>query len=52
MAHGYWNKEGKFIETASLAEATDAWRKERGYKTGGVYDVGGGKVVDTRDAKS
>ena len=50
MAHGYYNLQGKFITTSSKAEATDAWRKERGYSTGGVYDVGGGEVVDTRRA--
>ena len=48
MAHGYYNLQGKFVTTASKAEATDAWRKERGYSTGGVYDMGGGEVVDTR----
>ena len=50
MAHGYYNLKGDFVTTATRAEATDAWRKERGYSTGGVYDVGGGEVVDTREA--
>ena len=49
MAHGYYNLKGEFVTTSSKAAATDAWRKERGYSTGGVYDVGGGEVVDTRE---
>ena len=50
MAHGYYNKKGEWVATSTKAEATDAWRKERGYSTGGVYDMGGGEVVDTRRA--
>lgn len=50
MAHGYYNLKGEFVTTASREEATNAWRKERGYSTGGVYDMGGGDVVDTRSA--
>jgi hypothetical protein len=49
MAHGYYNLKGDFVETATKEAATTAWRAERGYSTGGVYDVGGGEVVDTRD---
>ena len=50
MAHGYYNLKGDWVTTASREEATNAWRKERGYSTGGVYDMGGGDVVDTRSA--
>ena len=52
MAHGYYNLNGEFVETATREEATDKWREERGYSTGGVYDMGGGEVVDTRKVKS
>jgi len=52
MAHGYYNLKGEFVETATREEATTAWRKERGYSTGGVYDMGGGDVVDTRKVSS
>jgi len=52
MAHGYYNLKGEFVTTASREEATNAWRKERGYSTGGVYDMGGGDVVDTRKSPS
>ena len=48
VTHGYYNKEGKFITTATKAAATAAWREERGYNPIGVFDVGGGEVVDTR----
>jgi hypothetical protein len=48
MAHGYYDTKGNFIETATKAEATDAWRRERGYSTGGVYAMPGGEVIDTR----
>ena len=50
MAHGYW-KDGKFIKTDTKADAVNAWRKEHGYSTGGVYDMGGGRVVDARKKK-
>lgn len=50
MAHGWYDLNGKFHETATRAEATNAWRAERGYSTGGVYDMGGGDIVDTRGA--
>ena len=49
MPHGYWNKAGDFVPTDTKAEAVDAWRSERGYSTGGVYDMGGGEVIDTRN---
>lgn len=45
--HGYWNKSGDFVETASKEEATYAWRKERGYKAEGVFATDDG-VIDTR----
>ena len=48
VTHGYYNKEGKFIATTTKAAATAAWREERGYNPVGVFDVGGGEVVDTR----
>ena len=48
MAHGYYNLAGKFVTTFTLAEATAAWREERGYDPIGVFDVGDGEVVDTR----
>lgn len=51
MAHGYYNLKGEWVATATREEATTAWRKERGYRTGGVYDMGGGDIVDTRKAK-
>jgi len=50
--HGYTNLAGDFVNTNTLAEAVDAWRAERGYSTGGVYDMGGGEVVDTRNVQS
>ena len=46
--HGYWNKSGDFVETASKEEATYAWRKERGYKAEGVFATDDGGVIDTR----
>ena len=49
MPHGYWNKAGDFVPTDTKAEAVDAWRSERGYSTGGVYDMGGGEIIDTRN---
>jgi len=48
MAHGYYNLKGEFVKTATLEAATAAWREERGYEPLGVFDMGGGKVVDTR----
>ena len=48
MAHGYYNLKGDFVTTATKAAATAAWREERGYNPIGVFDVGGGEVVDTR----
>lgn len=32
--HGYYNLAGEFVKTATLEEATAAWRTERGYSTG------------------
>ena len=46
MAHGYYNLDGDFVETATLEEATAAWRAERGYEPLGVFDMGD-SVVDT-----
>ena len=48
MAHGYYNLQGDFVETATLAAATAAWREERGYEPLGVFDMGD-RVVDTRE---
>ena len=48
MAHGYYNLQGTFVTTATKAAATAAWREERGYNPIGVFDMGGGEVVDTR----
>ena len=44
--HGYWS-DGKFIETATLEEATYKWREEQGYEPSGVFKMPGGDV-DTR----
>jgi len=49
MAHGYYNLQGTFVTTSTQAEATNAWREERGYSTGGVYDMGGGNIIDARE---
>ena len=48
MAHGYYNLKGDFVETATKEAATAAWRAERGYEPLGVFDMGGGEVIDTR----
>ena len=49
MTHGYYNLDGDFIETGTLEEATAAWREERGFDPTGVFDMGDGEVVDTRN---
>ena len=49
MAHGYYNLQGTFVTTSTQADATNAWRAERGYSTGGVYDMGGGNIIDARE---
>ena len=46
MAHGYYNLNGDWVGTATLEEATAAWREERGYNPIGVFDMGD-HVVDT-----
>ena len=51
MAHGYYNLKGEFVATASKEEATYKWREERGYNPVGIYDMGGGEVIDTRKVK-
>ena len=49
MTHGYYNLDGDFIETDTLEEATAAWRAEHGFDPTGVFDMGDGEVVDTRN---
>jgi len=46
MAHGYYKLQGDWVGTSTLAEATAAWREERGYDPIGVFDTPAG-IVDT-----